>query len=168
MIHNTDVVTTDQKSTVETIQPDILQRICFLEYPPGTPLKEAALAAEFGVSRTPVRDATSRISHLGLVETRNGVGSVVGALPAAKIHHVYAMRLELAGMIGTMSPCQITDAGRRAGDALLHAATVLAAQFDPRQYVEVNHQLHSLIASLIGNSTLQSFWWQTYYQAAST
>jgi len=168
MSHSTSVASKDQKTTVDTIQSDILQRICFLDYPPGTPLKEAELASEFGVSRTPVRDAISRISHLGLVETRNGVGSVVVALPAAKIHHVYAMRLELAGMIGTMSPRRITDADRRAGHALLAAATALSKHFDPRHYVELNHQLHSLIASLIGNSALQSFWWQTYYQAAST
>lgn len=25
-----------------------------------------------------------------------------------------------------------------------------------------------MIASLIGNETLRAFWWQTYYQAAST
>ncbi|WP_371227310.1 GntR family transcriptional regulator [Roseovarius sp. 2305UL8-3] len=168
MTHSTYSDDADKKSTAESIQADILQRICFLDYPPGTPLKEAELAAEFGVSRTPVRDAIGRISHLGLVETRNGVGSVVVALPAAKIHHVYAMRLELAGLIGTMSPRAINDADCLAGHSLLDAATALANQFDPRLYVEINHQLHSLIASLIGNSALQSFWWQTYYQAAST
>ena len=66
-------------------------------------LKEAELATEFGVSRTPVRDALSRISHLGLVETRNGVGTVVVALTDTQIRHVYDMRLELAGLIGRVA-----------------------------------------------------------------
>jgi len=159
---------TEPKSMVETIQTEILQRICFLAYQPGDQLKEAELAAEFCVSRTPVRDAISRINHLGLVETRNGVGTVVVALSAAQICHVYDMRLELAKLIGTKSPRAITQIDCERGQALLHAAQALLQDFDPRRYVEINHGLHGLIADLIGNSTLRSFWWQTYYQAAST
>jgi DNA-binding GntR family transcriptional regulator len=161
-------ITEEQKTSAETIQAEILRRICFLEYQPGDQLKEAGLATEFGVSRTPVRDAISRISHLGLVETRNGVGTVVVALTAANIRQVYEMRLELAALIGTMSPRAITERDRRTGRELLQAAKALSDGFDARRYVEINHRLHRLIASLIGNSVLQSFWWQTYYQAAST
>lgn len=155
-------------SAADSIRQEILRRICFLDYPPGDQLKEAELAAEFGVSRTPVRDAISRISHLGLVKTRNGVGTVVVALSAAQIRHVYDMRLELASLIGRLSPREITGADREAGAQLLSEAQALCHAFDARRYVELNHRLHVLIASLIGNSTLQSFWWQTYYQAAST
>ncbi|MDW3223838.1 MAG: GntR family transcriptional regulator [Paracoccaceae bacterium] len=155
-------------STVETIQTEIVQRICFLDYIPGDQLKEAELAAEFGVSRTPVRDAISRISHLGLVETRNGVGTVVVALSATKIRHVYDMRLELAALIGTMSPRAITETDCDTGQTLLRQAKALQDTFDPRRYIEINHALHVLITSLIGNGTLKSFWWQTYCQAAST
>ncbi|SHM72327.1 transcriptional regulator, GntR family [Roseovarius litoreus] len=158
----------DIKTTAETIQTEILQRICFLDYPPGTQLKEAELAAEFGVSRTPIRDAIGRISHLGLVETRNGVGTVVVALSAAQIRHVYDMRLELAPMIGTMSPRGITETDCEIGQTLLQDAKVLCSAFDSRKYIEINHRLHVLITSLIGNGTLRSFWWQTYCQAAST
>ncbi|MDG2341266.1 MAG: GntR family transcriptional regulator [Paracoccaceae bacterium] len=158
----------EPKSTVDTIQSEILQRICFLDYQPGDQLKEAELAAEFGVSRTPVRDAISRISHLNLVETQNGVGTVVVALTAAQIRYVYDVRLELAALIGTMSPRAITQGDREAALVLLQEAQTLRDHFDPRRYIEVNHRLHGLIASLIGNSVLQSFWWQTYYQAAST
>ena len=159
---------TGSRSIVETIQTEILQRICFLDYQPGDQLKEAELETEFGVSRTPVRDAISRISHLGLVETRNGVGTVVVALTAVQIRNVYDMRLELATLIGTMSPRSITQADQNTVRVLLKDAQALCREFDSRQYVEINHRLNVLIASLIGNSTLQSFWWQTYYQAAST
>ena len=159
---------TTQKGTVEIIQTEILQRICFLEYHPGDQLKEAELAAEFGVSRTPVRDAINRISHLGLTETRNGVGTVVVELSSAQVRHVYDMRLELASMIGSMSPHTITITDQQIGLALLQEAQALSRDFHPKRYVEINHRLHQLIASIIGNGVLQSFWWQTYYQAAST
>ena len=38
---------------------------------PGTQLKEVQLANRFGVSRTPVRDALSRLEDLGLAERVN-------------------------------------------------------------------------------------------------
>ena len=167
MIEETSLKT-GRKGPAETIQFELLQRICFLEYRPGDQLKEADLAVEFGVSRTPVRDAINRISHLGLVETRNGVGTVVVALSAETIHHVYEMRLELAQLIGTASPRAITTDDLATARALHEEAVKLCNSFHPRHYVELNHRLHQLIASLIGNSALRSFWWQTYYQAAST
>ncbi len=157
-----------RKATVDDMQSEIIRRICFREYPPGTQLKEAELAAEFGVSRTPVRDAISRIKHLGLVETRNGVGTVVVELSAETIRHVYEIRLHMATLIGVMSPAPIEEGTCALARALLADAIDLQADFSPRRYVELNHHLHNLVAGLIGNSLLQSFWRQSYYLAAST
>ena len=45
---------------------------------------EAAIMAEFGVSRTVVREAISKLQASGLVDTRHGVGSfVIGPAPLA-------------------------------------------------------------------------------------
>ncbi|KIC14118.1 GntR family transcriptional regulator [Leisingera sp. ANG-DT] len=157
-----------RKPGVEDIQHLILKRICFLDYTPGDRLKEAELADEFGVSRTPVRDAISRINHLGLVETINGVGNVVMELPPEKITHVYDMRLHLAGLIGATAPAQVEGSHLERARGLLAQAHQLGGQVDSRQYVIVNDQLNTLISDLIGNSVLRSFWTQAYYQAAST
>ncbi len=162
------IETTPAPPRVEDIQTEILRRICFVEYQAGDQLKEAQLASEFGVSRTPVRDAISRISHLGLVETRNGVGTVVRQLSKAEILHVYEVRLELATMIGTLSPRTISQDDIATCEALVADVCELSERFDAKHYVHINHKLHEFIASLIGNDVLRSFWWQTYYQAAST
>mgnify|MGYP003399265767 CR=1 FL=1 len=48
---------------------------------PGDKLPtEAAFMAEFGVSRTVVREAISKLQASGLVETRHGVGTFVVGL----------------------------------------------------------------------------------------
>lgn len=160
-------MTDSPKPDIEAIQGEIIRRICFREAPPGTALKEAKLAQEFGVSRTPVRDAIARIKHLGLIETRNGVGTVVVGLKGEQIHQVYEMRLHLATQIGALSPRAITGADRDTAAALLGEAQALERDFSPRRYMELNHRLHLLITGLIGNALLQSFWQQTYFQAAS-
>lgn len=45
---------------------------------------ESALVSQFGVSRTVVREAFSRLKTLGLIETRQGSGAFVKAPPAAE------------------------------------------------------------------------------------
>ena len=47
---------------------------------------EAAIMAEFGVSRTVVREAISKLQASGLVETRHGIGSFVRPLSEAGGH----------------------------------------------------------------------------------
>ena len=158
----------DGRRTAADLQDIILERICFLQYQPGDQLREADLAAEFGTSRTPVRDALSRISHLGLIESRNGVGTVVVTLSDRQIAQVYEMRLQLAPLIGAVSPAEVRDTHIERAEDLLEEAKQLAERFDERRYVVINHRLNQLITDLIGNAVLQSFWRQTYYQAAST
>lgn len=164
-------VNSEGKVSAQHIQQEIIHRICFLDYLPGRQLKESELADEFGVSRTPVRDAISRIKHLGLVETRNGVGTVVVALDQGQIADVYEMRLKLATMIGEMgsrSDSAVCETSAQKIEQLLEGAILLQDNFVPRRYVELNHQLQAIIADLIDNSLLASYWRQTYYQAAST
>ncbi len=155
------------RPTIEQIQSRILNRICETQYKPGDQLKEAVIAQEFGVSRTPVRDALSRISHLGLVETRNGVGTVVIDLPRERIEHLYEVRFELATLIGKLSPVEIQDhhiAEAREIDAW---ARRLAKDENSTEYVALNQRLKTLVGELIGNSILRDLWNQSYYQAAS-
>jgi len=158
----------ERKPGVEEIQDLILKRICFLEYTPGNKLKEADLAREFGVSRTPVRDAISRINHLGLVETINGVGNVVMELSPEKITHVYEIRLHLASLIGVTAPGLVEDSHLERARDMLEQARNLTGEVNSREYVLLNDQLNTLISDLIGNTVLRSFWTQAYYQAAST
>lgn len=62
--------------------------------PPGTQLKEIQLASRFGVSRTPVRDALSRLEDSGLAERVNR-GLQVRGLDPEQVIQVYDMRILL-------------------------------------------------------------------------
>jgi GntR family transcriptional repressor for pyruvate dehydrogenase complex len=70
------------------------ERILAGQMEPGQKLPtEAALVADFGVSRTVVREAISRLQAAGLVETFQGRGSFVLALPEARRFEVGADRV---------------------------------------------------------------------------
>ena len=71
----------------KTLADDIVRRlkegIRSGAYPPGSRLPtEAALCAEFGVSRPTVRAAVKELDVLGLARTRHGVGTFVRSRPS--------------------------------------------------------------------------------------
>jgi DNA-binding GntR family transcriptional regulator len=81
--------------------PQVFERlreaILTLELTPGTTLSRAALAAQYGVSSTPVRDALMRLEEEGLVEVFPQHATVVSPidLPLARQAHFLRRSLEL-------------------------------------------------------------------------
>ena len=76
------------RSRADEIADAIRNRICLQPPHEHTILLEGALAAEFGVSRTPVRQALQRLAYEGLIEVRTGVGSISNPLdPGARRMH---------------------------------------------------------------------------------
>jgi DNA-binding GntR family transcriptional regulator len=59
---------------------------------PGTPLSEHALSQRFGVSRTPVREALSRLAEEGLVQIVPQVGTYVKRISLAKVYEAQFIR----------------------------------------------------------------------------
>lgn len=155
-----------KRTSPADIYAEIRDRICLLDLAPGTALREADLAAEFGVSRTPVREALQRLGALGLVESRNGVGTFVTDLDADRTRQAYEMRLKIAELFGHMSPHPIEDAHVEAMDQFGIRARVLRADFDVRRYFSLNHEVHFLLAELIGNYALRDNWHRLYFQTA--
>lgn len=59
---------------------------------PGTPLGEVETAERIGVSRTPVREALSRLAAEGLVDTDSGRTARVSALSRESIQQLFELR----------------------------------------------------------------------------
>lgn len=155
-----------RRADLDAIHDEIRDRICLLDYPPGTLLREAELGAEFGLSRTPIREILQRLAFAGLVEVRNGVGTIVTDLDRAEMIEIYRMRLKVAELIGEMSPRPVTDEQIRAAEALLARARALETRFDLREYWRINHDMHFIIGAIIGNAGLRRMWDQFYFQVA--
>jgi len=91
----------------QTVYHTLRSRICLLDYPPNSRLSEESLAAEFGMSRTPLRRVLARLEDEGLVQSQHGVGTLVTDVDIAEMRHVYELRMELAQLVGTLSPAPI-------------------------------------------------------------
>ena len=70
-----------------------------LRLPPGEPLREAAIAESLGVSKTPVREALSRLEHEGLVELTSFKGAVVSSYSSRDLVEMYELRELVEGWI---------------------------------------------------------------------
>jgi DNA-binding GntR family transcriptional regulator len=87
--------------------PQVFERlrgmIISLELPPGSPLSRAALAAQFGVSSTPIRDALMRLEEEGLVDVFPQYATVVSRVDvrlAQQAHFLrQAVELEIVRML---------------------------------------------------------------------
>jgi DNA-binding GntR family transcriptional regulator len=72
--------------------PRLLEAIDSGAYPPGTRLIETELAARFGVSRTPVRQALSRLEAQGIAARDARGGLVVATLDYDQLGELYEVR----------------------------------------------------------------------------
>src|SRR3989441_442071 len=80
----------------DRVHHELKRRLTLWEYLPGTRMGEEALAAEFGVSRTPVRDALRRLVQEGFLEDTEGwTGYRVRKPDLPRIEELYEVRLSL-------------------------------------------------------------------------
>lgn len=73
----------------DQIYEHLLEGIVGGDFRPGDRIKDSELAAEFDVSRTPVRETLLRLQLEGLLDNRPGRGFTVRPLDAKEIHDCY-------------------------------------------------------------------------------
>ena len=77
---------------------------------PGSKLGETELAARYGVSRGPLREAIRRLEARKLLERIPHVGTRVASLDVADLIEIYRVREALEGMAARLAAEHMTDA----------------------------------------------------------
>lgn len=162
---NPDVLTTRRPRTLALGLVEALgERIRDGRLAPGDKLPtEAAVMAEFGVSRTVVREAISKLQASGLVETRHGIGTfVVGVgdgsafrIEPAQLGTLRDVIAVLELRIGVESEAAALAARRRTAQSLAAMRAALdafaAAVEEGRDAVSADFQFHTEIARATQN-----------------
>jgi DNA-binding GntR family transcriptional regulator len=141
-------------------------RICLLDYPPGTRLREEDLAQEFGVSRTPVRRVLASLEEQGLVKSVQGVATIVTDVDIEELLQVYQLRMELAELVGKLSPVTPDDETMAVFEALSVRGHELARKPDARAFAELNMDCFHALMQLTANEPLREISERLYYQTA--
>lgn len=122
---------------------------------PGDRLDERQLAEQYGVSRTPVREALQRLAASGLVVSRGKQGLQVAKLAVADLLDAFSVVAELEALAAAQAARRITPAQKE--DMLkAHAACEDAvARNNAEDFFTANIAFHNVIAAASHNRVLQ-------------
>ena len=121
---------------------------------PDTRLIELSIAVDFGVSRTPVREALKRLAAENLVFLDPARGMVVHAPDAAEIEDVFVMREALDGLAARLAAHRVTPS-ELARLRVIIASMKDAVTHDRREQIVIaNQRFHDVIYAAAGNRML--------------
>jgi DNA-binding GntR family transcriptional regulator len=160
---------TSAEKLVGSLAERISAKILAGEYPPGSRLRQEALAEEFSVSRTPIREALRQLEVKGVIQHVPNQGAIVLAPNARDIREAYQVRAELEGLAISLAVEWITDEQieRMRNAQNRFAATVekltIAARMSNAKahlknvpnWVESNDEFHGVVIEASGNRRLR-------------
>lgn len=118
----------------------------------GDSLPEEAIAQHLNMSRTPIREAMSRLRSEGLLQEVRPRGHVVSGVAAQDVFDVYAIREELDGLCYRLAASRITP------HQIFVLTTIIdrmeAALDDPVRFSAMNREFHEVIIDAAGNPIL--------------
>lgn len=143
------------RSVVDQVHGALLERIVAGELPPGSRLRQEALADELGVSRTPLREALVRLASEGLVEFTPNRGATVARRDFGDMEQAWRARLVIEPGAARLA-AERGDAG-----AVEHMRESIRRQRavagDVTTSFALNREFHLTLVRASGNAHLAQF-----------
>ncbi|MEW2386443.1 GntR family transcriptional regulator [Micromonospora sp. NPDC047707] len=144
-------------SAQDTTYRWLKDRIASLPRHEGVFLTEAEVAAESGVSRTPVREALLRLEAEGLLQIMPKKGAFVPPVSDADVEATMQARL----LVEQWAAAQVAASPHLVVphlQALLEEQAELLEVSDPRAFIEADRRFHRAIVQTAGNRVLADFY----------
>lgn len=139
----------------EQVAERLRTRIYSHELAPGAWVDEQAIATEYGISRTPLREALKVLASEGLVTLKPRRGCYVTELSEQDLDEIFPIMAMLEGRCASEATAKAKDADI-ARLAAIHADLERhAAADDADRFFEANQQFHDALQELAGNRWLQ-------------
>lgn len=127
------------------IARNLAQDIASGRFAPGTALDETEIAAHYGVSRTPIREAIRQLTASGMLQTRAHRGAVVRAFSERELDDMFAVMADFEGLCARGAALAMTEADLRALDDIMAAAAACVDASDRDGYTTWNNAFHDAI-----------------------
>ncbi|MEE2859838.1 MAG: GntR family transcriptional regulator [Pseudomonadota bacterium] len=134
--------------SAEQVHTALAAGIVHGQLPPGAPLGETALAAQFGLSRTPVREALQKLAGEGLVERGPRRAFVVRRMSTDALRHLFEALGELEALCAGMA------ARRMSAAEIALLARILDGDGPGADYADVNIRFHDALRQGAQNQVL--------------
>lgn len=138
----------ERRTAVDDVYDFLHRQISSLELKPGDRISEAEIAAQFGVSRQPVRDAFSRLANNDLLLIRPQRATEVRRFSMREIQKARFVRacVEKAVLARAATHCDAAGAARLDAELIHQDAAVAAADIDA--FGRLDYQFHKLLCEI--------------------
>jgi len=136
---------TDRKSSVHRIESELLKDISIGRIGPGDRMDETKLAARFDVSRTPVREALSRLAAQGVLAKSERKGLRVAEYSREEMAQMFEAMHEIEAICARLASQRLSLLARSNIEAAQAECVSAAEQGDLPRYLKANENLHFLI-----------------------
>lgn len=126
--------------------------------PPGGQLREAHISADLGISRSPLREALTRLEEEGLIVRIPFRGAFVAEVSAEEVAEIASIRLLVEPYAGELAAEALRGAER---PTMMHTIEDLkraTKDNDIPASIDAHLRFHRLFYDLSGHSILQSLW----------
>lgn len=134
-----------------SLYDELKKRIVLLDYEPGQVLREKELIEEFGVSRTPVREALIRLETDGLVRILPNLGTIVSEVSFQQLKDVIEVRSHLILLSGQLAAARITKQELEELQGLIEQ---MKQEKDPKLLMDLDTRAHDLVNQASKNEML--------------
>lgn len=152
-------ITTWRQITVFLSKKDVVKQrlvaaIATGKYPPGTSLRQNAIADEFAFSSTPVREAFADLCASGLLVHADHRGFRVVELDESRVTEVYQARRIVEVAAARLAAGNLTEDAQRALDQAFDELRRLRERQDLPGMIVANERLQRTLYKLCGNRFL--------------
>jgi DNA-binding GntR family transcriptional regulator len=124
------------------VADDLRKRILSGELPQGLQLKQEALAAEFGISKVPVREALHQLEAEGFIIQKFHRGAIVAGLSPGQIMELFEFRAEIEVWLMGLAMRKATELDFAAA---AKAARLIERSDNPATHPELNWKFHEAL-----------------------
>jgi DNA-binding GntR family transcriptional regulator len=147
----------ERSAAADAVYDALREAIVGKRLSPGDRLAEEQLAKQFGVSRTPVREALLRLETEQFATRVARRGLVVRPIPEREVLEVYAVRAALDGLAASLAAEQATPPDRAQLRWMHQQIADAAVESDFARMADLNIQFHEAICGAAHNGMLVLF-----------
>lgn len=136
--------------SAERVYGDLKARILRLDLAPGAPLSETEMSLEYGVSRTPIREALIRLGDEGLVDVQPKSGTNVSRIPLQLLPEAIVVRRALEEVTARHAAQNATGSWVLTLQSRLARQRELAETDDREAFFLADEAFHAAIAEMAG------------------
>jgi len=146
----------DRRKVTDWVYEEIRSAIIDLRLDPGEALREGTVAEQLGVSKTPVREALTRLEQEGLVEATSFKGAVVSGYADQDLREIYELRELLEGAAARAAATEATTAALERLETCVARSRELRARGDLVGLADLLGEFDVLVFDQVANQRIRA------------